>query len=400
MPPTDPHQRQSVLACASYSLSLSQGLTLDYSTERPLTRPNAGQPIPRGKESVAPASSSNSSSSPQPITPSERQLLSLLSSLSSPTLSSPTFTTTLQSVKSSLFNKDYQQAFAEQGRREAYAARWVPSRALIYRRIFREMGGGRVLRKALFGGQGKGKGKAIMLGGGAGSEVLALGSWLGEEEEEDLEGAVQVEILAVDSSDWSSILLSQKNALLASYPSLNKFTVNFLQSDILSPSSSIPYSTAGLITLLFTISELFLQSRASTLSLLSSLTSQTQRGTLLLIIESASLSLIPIGNAGNLYPLGLLLDKALSEDKGRGEGERARWEVVEEEESKWYRMPQGSEGCYPLGLENSRWVSLSGPSCGLVSTADHLFLLSIFSPSTLSSLTLPHRVVLRLYRRL
>jgi 25S rRNA (uracil2843-N3)-methyltransferase len=164
----------------------------------------------------------------------------------------------------------------------------------------------------------------------------------------------------VDQSDWSAVLKQQEAALLAGYPSLgDRLSVRFQHSDILDPTASslLPFPTASVITLLFTISELFLQSRSATLSLLSTITNQTRPGTLLIIVESASLGQIPIGTSGNTYPLGMLLDSALTQTKGRAEEDRAKWEILQEEENKWYRMPTGSEECYPLKLENSRVVS-------------------------------------------
>jgi 25S rRNA (uracil2843-N3)-methyltransferase len=87
-------------------------------------------------------------------------------------------------VKAALYDKNYAKAFGSEEYRFAYALRWVPSRAVIYRRIFKEIGGGRTLQRALMGSaaaaaeaQEKGETvvrKAIMLGGGAGSEVIGL----------------------------------------------------------------------------------------------------------------------------------------------------------------------------------------------------------------------------------
>lgn len=316
----------------------------------------------RGRERAsAPTSSDSTSSAPAPILPAERTLLALLSRLAAPTLSASTFTPTLQAVKAALYAKDYAAAFGDEAYREAYAARWVPSRALIYRRVFQECGGGRVIKRALLGGAAGAEAtttKAIMLGGGAGSEVLGLAAFLGELEGDEWAAGRKVEIVAVDNADWTSVLARQETALLEGYPSLatsSRLSISFHNADVLT-DSTLPYSSASLITLLFTISELFLQSRAQTLALLSSITTSAKRGTLLLIVESASLAMIPIGKEGNAYPLGMLLDNALAQDKGREPEQRAKWEVIEEEEKKWYRMPTGAADCYPLQLENSRVV--------------------------------------------
>lgn len=252
--------------------------------------------------------------------------------------------------------------------REAYAARWVPSRVLIYRKVLRESG---EIKEALLRSKEGEVRKVICLGGGAGSEVIAIGSLLSKVSEETWERKGRVEVVAVDNCDWSVVLKKQEDAMLDGWSALEgKFSVKFLQADILAfptPSTEaststispvepiIPYHEATLITLLFTISELFLQSRLTTLKLLAHITAQSKRNTLLLVVESASLGQIPIGTSGRSHALSTLLDYTLSEDKGSGGG-AAKWEKVREEESVWYRMPEGAASAYPLKLENSRVV--------------------------------------------
>ncbi|KAH6630851.1 hypothetical protein B0J18DRAFT_408041 [Chaetomium sp. MPI-SDFR-AT-0129] len=48
------------------------------------------------------------------------------------TLTSPDFTSTLQSVKQALFDRDFAKAFSDPHHLEVYAARWSPTRALCY----------------------------------------------------------------------------------------------------------------------------------------------------------------------------------------------------------------------------------------------------------------------------
>jgi len=104
-----------------------------------------------------------------------------------------------------------------------------------------------------------------------------------------------------------------------------------------------------LVTICFTITELLLQSRPSTLRFLSTLTASAPKNSYLLIIESASLALIPIGTSGRTYPLGQLLDHALC---GRGEGE-AEWEIVRSQEGKRFRMLEAAEDVYNRDVEES-----------------------------------------------
>ncbi|GAA5894030.1 hypothetical protein JCM6882_007964 [Rhodosporidiobolus microsporus] len=230
----------------------------------------------------------------------------------------------------------------------------------------------------------------LMLGAGAGGEVVAFGCVLGSAAEK--EGAParrpRVKVEVVDQGAWGTLLDKMADGMRATWPALSAplsqssisnhatatatspllrphpLTVSFSQSDVLAPSSlSPPSSPYRLITILYTLSELLLQSRPSTLRLLRQFSSAafTAPGTLLLIVESASLALIPLGAEGRTYPLGALLDHALCGAPGKeDEGE---WVKVRGEEAKWYRMPSGAEEAYNppgsggrIGLENARVV--------------------------------------------
>ncbi|KAL8292188.1 hypothetical protein RQP46_001654 [Phenoliferia psychrophenolica] len=266
------------------------------------------------------------------ITKSEMSLLALLSELSAPILADPKWTVHIQALKAALYDKEYEKAFGgdDDTFRRVYAARWVPSRAIVYRKVFVEMG----LRDLLKAG-----GDVVCLGGGAGSEVLALGSLLSTPSVT----TAPVRITTYDSADWSSVLNTQVAALSAAAPTLN-LTLTPLTHDILSlPLPSFP-AAPTLITLLFTASELFLQSRPATVALLAHLSQTCPSNTHLLVVESAALALVPVGKDGRTYPMETLLDHALGKT----------WEIVDEQDKKWYRMPEGAADCYPLKLENTR----------------------------------------------
>ncbi|KAL8283093.1 hypothetical protein RQP46_005871 [Phenoliferia psychrophenolica] len=271
---------------------------------------------------------------PQPtisLKQSERSLLSLLSTLSAPTLSDPNLFAHLQALKTALFNQD-EKAFAgdDDLARRVYAVKHVPSHAVMLRKIFVEMG----LREMLKEG-----GDVVALGGGGGSELLALGSLLSTPSVT----TSPVRLTTYDRVNWSSVLEPQLAALSSAAPTL-ALTLSSHTHDILSlPLPSFPPSPT-LITLNFTASELFAQSRPATVALLSHLASTCPSGTRILIIESAALSLIPVGKDGRTYPMGTLVDHALGK----------AWEVVREEENQWHRLPEGVAECYPLKLENSR----------------------------------------------
>ena len=399
---------------------------------------------------------------------SSTRLLALLSRLFAPLRRSPNFSATLQHVKGLLYDQQYLAAFgteSEEGERwrEVYAARWVPSRAVIYQRIFNECDLARHLgwqipsdgtneesgerprseeeeleqerERAKLRRRLRQEGKsadeisqavdeleqklraarapagseaedapavvdAIMIGAGAGSEVVALGAVLGvaaagTEGEDTSESAPvsdrrppRVRVQAVDQGSWDVLLDKMAQGLREAWPPLDRehvdqqqqprFAVRFVKGNVLDDkmiataagsSSSAPMidfgsSSLRLITICFTITELLLQSRLETLRLLSTISRSAPSGTLFLIVESASLAQIPIGQEGRTYPLGKLLDHALCGSGGGGEhGGGGAWEILRSEDAKWYRMPEDADEVYnamgkgtKVKLENSRVV--------------------------------------------
>ncbi|TKA52092.1 hypothetical protein B0A53_04752 [Rhodotorula sp. CCFEE 5036] len=406
-------------------------------------------------------------------TSSSAQLLALLSRLFAPLRRSPNFSATLQHVKGLLYDQQYLAAFgteSEEGERwrEVYAARWVPSRAVIYQRIFDECdiaqhlgwktpsgetnggGGGerprseeeeleqereraklrrrlrqegksadeisqavaeleqqfRAARSSKADSEGEGAAAvvdAIMIGAGAGSEVVALGAVLGVaaagrassgDADPTLAAAEyrpppRVRVHAVDQGSWDVLLDKMAQGLRDAWPTLDsehaedeggerqqpRFDVRFVKGNILddkmittaagssSPVIDFGSSSLRLITICFTITELLLQSRLETLRLLSTISRSAPSGTLFLIVESASLAQIPIGQEGRTYPLGKLLDHALCGSGGGGEKGGGAWEILKSEDAKWYRMPNDADEVYnamgkgtKVKLENSRVV--------------------------------------------
>lgn len=212
--------------------------------------------------------------------------------------------------------------------------------------------------------------EVIMIGSGAGAELLALGSLLGSSKRVEGKSVPRIKVKAIDQGSWGSLVNKMDQGMKEEWSALNddKFQLEFLQGDLLSDYSATPPTSSTpsfpplnlnlgspnlkLVTILFTITELLLQSRPSTLRFLSTLTSSAPKGLHLLIIESASLALIPIGTGGRTYPLGTLLDHALTGAAG-GSGEDGKWEIVKSEEAKWFRMPEGAEEVYNKDVEEN-----------------------------------------------
>jgi len=203
----------------------------------------------------------------------------------------------------------------------------------------------------------------------------------------------------IDSADWSSVT-STLATTLTTPPPLSKYAsaaARATNSPLLPPSSMITtfhqhdvlsLSAAALaaittppdaprpciVTLLFTLNELYTASIARTTALLLKLTLTLIPGSVLLVVDSpGSYSEAAVGSAKEgeerkKYPMSWLLDHALlPKEMSRKEREEARrragdgevqgpeWEKVLGEEARWFRLREGLGAGYPIGLENMRY---------------------------------------------
>ncbi|KAI4143231.1 MAG: hypothetical protein L6R39_004656 [Caloplaca ligustica] len=299
---------------------------------------------------------------------------------------------TIQRVKGHLYARDFEEAFADEERLEAYAVKWSPSRALAYLDLFCSIP---QLHDGLLHGRGErgdeGERKRILcLGGGAGAEIVALAGWfrslhdgrLNVQKEEDGKGEAEggrIEVLAVDIAPWTVPLRKLQTSLVTPPPLSNyasadikasnrpvvypdDLNVEFLQRDVLNLGGDELAATCkgtGIVTLMFTLNELYSASVTKTMRMLLDLTGTVGRGLMLLVVDSpGSYSVVELkkgevdGKRRKKYPMQWLLDHTLLEAaKGEGHGEQ-KWEKVREEESRWFRLGEGLE--YPIGLEDMR----------------------------------------------
>ncbi|TIB73784.1 hypothetical protein E3Q18_01773 [Wallemia mellicola] len=215
-------------------------------------------------------------------------------------------------LKRELYNKNYIDAFNEEEFLEAYLARYVPSRSIIYYRMFKEM-------------NIKDNAKIISIGGGAGSEMAGLQHYL---EDNDIKG-VKLDIL--DIGKWDRVIDKLGTTFRES------LAVDFYNKDVL--SDEIDYTGYNMVTLFFTISELLIQSKKMTFKLLDNLNS-CPVGTEFVVIESCALSNVMINNKE--YSIKFLLDYNLNK----------KWQLINYTPSRWFRLEEDYK--YPIKLENSR----------------------------------------------
>ena len=324
----------------------------------------------------------------------------------------------IQTIKSHLYNRDFDSAFtdADEELLRAYALRWSATRALGYAGVFKA-----VLKLLDFGQQPvsdeRTKGKQIVcIGGGGGAEIVALGgawrdltaSTTSSEEEEEGEkeklGLEQVDltVTAVDIADWSSVvdrldttMRSSRVSSLKSHPAPliqqqqqqqppsntdtnepdngnqdekvnGKFNVNFHRADILTlPENDLAHlynpqqkTDTVMVTLMFTLNELFSTSMAKATGFLLRTTDAVQPGTLLLVVDSpGSYSSLKLGGGTKTgterqYPMKFLLDHTLLTVA------TGKWERVLSQDSRWWRR-DASRLWYDVGegagLEDMRF---------------------------------------------
>ncbi|KAI1149386.1 hypothetical protein F4825DRAFT_430505 [Nemania diffusa] len=250
----------------------------------------------------------------------------------------------------------------------------------------------------------------ILAIGGAAAEIVAFADYISTQN-------TRAEITLLDIGPWATIVHKLQTALttappLSRYASAHARLANkalvapshlhstFVQTDILSlaPSELAQFlavpenessgnSTPVLVTLLFTLNELYTTSGTQrTTAFLRVLAARAAPGTLLLVVDSpGSYAEAAVGRDARRYPMQWLLEHTLLleaparrkasredsnnnttkngklEDRGPGSGaqqqktswEKTSWEKVESHDSVWFRVAEGLR--YPIPLENMRY---------------------------------------------
>lgn len=266
----------------------------------------------------------------------------------------------IQDVKGHLFHRRFVEAFSKPEYLRAYALRWSASRALAYAQVFKDLD----IIDQLQTDESK---RVLCIGGGAGAELVSLAAWLKGH------SSTSMHIQLVDIADWSMISeslyrnitappeLSQYASSAArsrntAFLSLDHLEVVFTQSDVLSwdHSSALRFVTqCDLVTIMFTLNELYTTSVQQTRQFLTLLTQHTKPGACLLIVDSpGSYSTVILKGTDRRYPMHWLLDHSLL-GSPKETSEAARWTKLMSDESRWARLPDGLQ--HPVNLEDMRY---------------------------------------------
>lgn len=253
----------------------------------------------------------------------------------------------IQRVKSDLYNRNYLAAFDCDDKRFAYVARWSPARALAYASLFSSL---EPLRNLL--ADPNKEIKALCIGGGAASELVALGSVFAYLKRPNADTPSNLHLEVIDIADWSRVVKNLTTHMQSQwFYNHEKLSSNFVHGDVLTQdAASLRLPELDFVTLLFTTNELFCEKKTETIKFLHLLSSKCHKGALLLIAESAgSYSHITVGS--KKFPVQFLVDTILAGRPGHDDG---AWEIVEQNESCWYRI-NTNEVEYPIKLENMRF---------------------------------------------
>ena len=317
----------------------------------------------------------------------------------------------VQQIKQHLFNRDFESAFGQHSYLETYAMRWSPSRVLAYTQIFAE-----TLSKYHLQPQNLDQdsqysqelppvasrvqfafaSRVVCIGGGAGAELVALAACLqligrpcanlDESGDKPCRPPPSLSVQAIDIAEWSTVLKELHSCMTAA-PPISEYssstvkaanaplispaacTLSFMREDVLNMKNeeiANVFTDAILVTLMFTLNELYSTSISLTTNLLLSLTLSLAPGALLLVVDSpGSYSTVSIGKTSKTddggtrrkYPMQWLLDHTLLESAAIRTGESAsaepRWERLESRESEWFRL--SNELRYPINLEDMRY---------------------------------------------
>jgi len=347
----------------------------------------AKQKKPRGSTSTSTSTSTTTTTTRLSPPPNGQHLLDVFQQAFGPLLAADDLTALVQEAKAALFARDFARAFSRPDLLAAYAARWSPTRAACYARVL-----ARVERFLGWGDSNNDDNDVnnnnnnnnndsdvnnnnnrlrVVAFGGATAELAALSAFLPGQRWKTST------ISLVDLAPWQTALAPLYTALTTPLPPTayvpsprpplspaSELSYTFTQTDALSLATDSNLSTAlnlgsaTLVTILFTLNELFSSAVGGvgrTTAFLLALTDALRPGTVLLVIDSpGSYAETAIGPAGakRRYPVAWLLDHVLLTRAGPG-----RWEKLLGEESAWFRWGGDSAASwrYAIALEDMRF---------------------------------------------
>jgi 25S rRNA (uracil2843-N3)-methyltransferase len=298
----------------------------------------------------------------------------------------------LSQINDALLQGSYQTAFRTEESREGYAIRWSPSHALVHANVLEQVcdeHGDSPWVEQLLGYGRDVPAKVICFGGGA-ADFMAMAGLL-RHRRADAAGTPSAEsspsspppsplldLHLIDAVDWSGVV-SKLTTGLATPPELSKYAsaaararnVSFLSSQALRTRCtqtqvldltqedlrSIIDPDVTLVTLLFTLNDLYTTSIRRATSFLLKLSAAVSKGCLLLVVDAHNASSTADGiedAQAEAYPMSWLLNKALLRNQVMVEDAlvlKREWENIMGDTNRLFKFPKKGLS-YPAGLEN------------------------------------------------
>ncbi|KAI6249884.1 25S rRNA methyltransferase [Erysiphe necator] len=355
------------------------------------------------------------SSSTDSMLEQQQSLLNIFESAFASSLTADNFTEILQEIKDALFERDFNRAFSKPQYLETYAARWSPSRALCYHSLFIDLHSSLKMTKDMvmpdfssednpsqinFRAENSSPfenfDEVVCFGGGA-AEVVAFAGLLHylknnlsqqnlrkihdnivslTNENNFITLDTKYSVRLVDSAQWQDVIHKLSHTLTKlptasiedaaidpesqpSFLSPSDINFSFLQENILALSLKQIVNLCGrkptLVTILFTLNELYVSSISKTTDFLLNLTLALKSGSLLLVVDSpGSYSETSIGSCKEKYPISWLLDYILlTKSSEISKDTCTSWIKIITEKSQWFRIPDSLK--YAIHLENMRY---------------------------------------------
>lgn len=258
-------------------------------------------------------------------------ILAIIMSAFQSTFQSKELQNDLRIIKDHFRERDYDSIFESSNWsiKTAYAAKYSASRALCYNHLF-----ARIWNHLPASESTK---NVLVVGGGAGGELVAWSALLATDE------AKKLNLTIVDYADWTDVMESLQQSVRLEWGLTDQSLLlqTRIQS-ILTPSDDDHFSKYHLISFMFVMNELFVDGkRVEAMAMIQRLAAEMSSGALLLLVESAG-SFSHVQIATRSYMVYQLLDGLKDFD------------IVEQNDAEWYRVPSNLR--YPLQLENMRYL--------------------------------------------
>ncbi|KAF2439429.1 hypothetical protein P171DRAFT_122474 [Karstenula rhodostoma CBS 690.94] len=298
----------------------------------------------------------------------------------------------LGQINEALLKGDFEEAFRTDEFREGYAIRWSPTRALVYANVLEQIceeHGDSPWAEQLLGGGGSAPAKVLCFGGGA-AEVMAMAGIMrfrradaaGTPNASSLPSSPPptplVDLRLLDAADWSGVVAKLTTGL-ETPPELSKYAsaaararhASFLLPQALRTTctktevldltqetlQSIVAPDVSLVTLLFSLNDLYTTSIRRATSFLRKLTAAVPPRCLLLVVDAHGAASVADGiedGQGEPYPMSWLLDKVMLPTQVVVEDElvpKREWERLVGDTNRLFKFPDKGLS-YPAGLEN------------------------------------------------